>query len=511
MRTPARPLSLRRPRRRHITAEQLAALSHELRTPLNGVLGMARLLERTELTAEQRTYALTLKESGQHLLNLVNDLVDYAKLGAGKLELQHEPVDMDDLLRSVCELLAPRAREQGIELGWSAPRGLSRIQSDEGRLRQILLNFAGNAVKFTQAGGVLISVSEIGFDRLRFVVEDTGPGVPAEDRERIFEVFAQAEAARGQPGGAGLGLAITRSLAHAMDGEVGADASPLGGALFWFEAPFERPESVVPDKRLEGLTVAVASANPVLREVARRQIRACGARSVSAEDLEPLLARTEPGDVLLLDHGVAQASLSALPADRPAIVLLAADERDHIERYRQAGASGYLIKPLRRASLAERLLIVAGHEPEPAAAHEDERIAGPAAPGARVLLVEDNPINALLARALLAREGCEVDLARTGDEALAAVEVGAYDIILMDMRLPGASGEETTRRLRGRGVAAPIVALTANAAEHDRQACLAAGMNDFLVKPLAGDALRAVLTRWAQVGWTPKPARAKVG
>jgi CheY-like chemotaxis protein len=512
MRRPPRPLSSRRPARTQITADQLAALSHELRTPLNGVLGMARLLEGTQLTAEQREYALALRDSGEHLLTLVNELLDFAKLGAGKIELNLSVVEVEDLLRSVCELLSPRAAETGLEVGWAAAAGLGRIRADEGRLKQILLNFAGNAVKFTRSGGVLASVVEQPDGRLRFTVEDTGPGVSPEDRERIFEAFAQAEAGHAQPGGAGLGLAIARRLAHAMDGEVGVEVGPLGGALFWFEAPFARlpaPEAKTP---LAGRLVGVASPNPIVREAARQQIRACGGRAVVAPDVESLIARTKPGDALLVDHALTEDGVPLkAPSGRPAIVLLSGGERERLAACRSAGFAGFLIKPLRRASLAERVLIAAGASSAPAVAAEDERMAVAAAPGARVLLVEDNPVNALLARALLSREGCEVDHARAGEEALAAAKVGVYDIILMDMRMPGLSGEETARRLRADGVSTPIIALTANVFDDDRAACLAAGMDDFLVKPLAPDTLRAVLSRWLRSGWTGEAAHAKVG
>jgi CheY-like chemotaxis protein len=186
------------------------------------------------------------------------------------------------------------------------------------------------------------------------------------------------------------------------------------------------------------------------------------------------------------------------PAGRKGIVLLAPDERDRIARYRRAGFTGYLIKPLRRASLAERVLVAAGEAPAAATPREDDRIVAAAAPGARILLVEDNPINALLARTLLTREGCEVEHVTSGDQALKAADVEVFDLILMDMRMPGLSGEETARRLREAGIATPIVALTANAFEDDRQACLAAGMDDFVVKPLSPDALRGALTRWAR-------------
>ena len=503
MRRPPLPLALRRPRRAQITAEQLASLSHEFRTPLNGVLGMAGLLEATKLTAEQRAYAVALRESGEHLLTLVNDVLDFAKLGAGKVELRASDIDVEGLLRSVCELLSPRAREKKIEIAWAAPKDMGAIHADEGRLRQILLNFAGNAVKFTEAGGVLIGVMQPQPGRLRFTVEDTGPGVTEAQKERIFEAFAQADVAHADLGGAGLGLAIARRLANAMDGEVGVeaagDASDTGGAVFWFEAGFRRLPATEPSHILAGLTVGVVSPNRIVREAARRQIEACGGHASVAADPAALEGAIEPGSVILLDHAFAAATRRRRLADHPTIVLLAPDERGRIAALRRSGYAGYLIKPLRRASLAERVRIAAGapHADASEDASHDERVVVAAAAGRRILLVEDNPINALLARALLTREGCSIDHASRGDEAIAAVKVGSYDLILMDMRMPGLSGEETARELRKLGVTTPIVALTANAFEDDRHACLAAGMNDFLVKPMSPDALRAMLLRWA--------------
>ena len=501
MRRPPRPLSTRRPRRAQISAEHLAALSHEFRTPLNGVLGMARLLESTRLTAEQRAYAGAIRDSGEHLLYLVNDVLDFAKLGAGKVELHLGDVGLEDLLRGVAELLSPRAREKGLEIAWSAPEGVGAIRADEGRLRQILLNFAGNAVKFTDRGGVLLDLSAPAPGRIRFVVEDTGPGVSEGMRQRIFEAFAQADPEHARAGGAGLGLAIARQLAGVMGGEVGVEPRDGGGSRFWFEAPFRAAGEPGFRAPLAGRKVGVASASPIVREAARRQIEACGGDAAPACDIDELAARTRFGDVILVDHALARGTrLLRRPPERRAIILLAPEERALIPRYRRAGFVGYLIKPLRRASLAERVLIAAGAERIAQAGLEDERIAAAAAPGKRVLLVEDNPINALLARALLAREGCEVDHAAGGEEAIAAVKVGGYDLILMDMRMPGLSGEDTVRALRESGVATPIVALTANAFEDDRHACLAAGMNDFLVKPMSPDALRAMLTRWTAKG-----------
>ena len=511
MRRTPRPLALRRPRRAQISAEQLASLSHEFRTPLNGVLGMTRLLEGTRLTAEQRAYTAALHESGEHLLTLVNDVLDFAKLGAGRIDLHLADVDVEALLRGVCELLSPRAREKGLEIAWAAPAEVRTIRADEGRLRQILLNFAGNAVKFTETGGVLVRVAPAGPGRLRFLVEDTGPGVSEAQRERIFEAFAQADAAHADLGGAGLGLAIARRLANAMDGEVGVESAETGGARFWMEAAFRSASGGQPVTCLEGRTVGVASENPIVRRAACLQIEACGGKAVEAASLEAILLATAPGDVVLIDNAlVAGPRALRKPADRGAIVLLAPDERGRIGTYKRA-AFAYLIKPLRRASLAERVLIAAGSRQTAPVAPEDERAATAAATGKRILLVEDNPINALLARALLGREGCIVDHAIGGAEALAAVKVAEYDLILMDMRMPGMSGIEAAEALRRDGVAVPIVALTANAFDDDRRACLAAGMDDFLVKPMSPDALRAMLIRWTSSRWTETTRRAKVG
>ncbi|MDP3854573.1 response regulator [Phenylobacterium sp.] len=497
----------------NVSAEQLASLSHEFRTPLNGVLGMARLLEGTRLTQEQRAYVAALRDSGEHLLGLVNDVLDFARLGADKIELQPSTFEVEGLLRSVCELMSPRAREKGLEIAWAAPAGIGQTFADEGRLRQILLNFAGNAVKFTTQGGVLVTVVETE-SGLRFTVADTGPGVTEAARDKIFEAFEMADPSHDlQLGGAGLGLAIARKLAGAMQGAVGLETATSGGAAFWFEAAFERLPAT-PEFALRDRAVAVASANPVLAESARRQIEAGGGAPVTAASVAALVAAAGPSDIMLLDHALAATGKTLpLPGGRTAIVLLAPEERGLIDRYRAAGFAGYLIKPLRRGSLAERVLAAAGLRSGVARAEapEDDRVAPAAAPGARVLLVEDNPINALLARTLLAREGCAVDQAGGGEEALAALAVGDYDLILMDMRMPGMSGLQTTERARILGVKTPVVALTANAFEEDRHACLAAGMDDFLVKPLSPDALRGALAKWTGRGdWTGKAERAKV-
>ena len=487
---------------RAITPEQLATLSHEFRTPLNGVLGMARLLDGTRLTAEQKSYVAALRESGDHLLALVNDVLDLARLGAGKIELHPAPTDIAGLLRQTAELMSPRAHEKGIEIAWACPAGLPPILADEGRLRQVLLNFAGNAVKFTETGGVLLTAESAAEDRLRLVVRDTGPGVPEAARTRIFEPFVHADPSHGAAlGGAGLGLAIVTRLSNAMNGTVGVGEAAGGGAEFWIEAAFPTAGKADSEHLLKGLTVGVASPNPVVLEAAGRQIRCLGGEVVLADNIPDLLVLAPADAVLLIDNLLAtgRRTLKA-PEGRACVILLRPDERARIPRSRTAGFAGYLIKPLRADSLAARVLAALDIAPRTVIQPDDDRIAAATAPGARVLLVEDNPINALLARTLLKREGAEVDRAASGQEALAAAAAASYDLILMDLRMPDMSGVEAARELRARGIRTPIVALTAEAFEDDRRAALAAGMDDFLVKPLTEIALRTVLARW--VGWT---------
>lgn len=443
-----------------VSIEELAGLSHEFRTPLNGVLGLARLLEATPLTGEQRSYVDALRESGEHLLGLVNQLLDFARLGASAIEVQSDEVALEDLLRGVCELTAPRASEKGLEIGWWIAPGLGRIWGDEGRLRQVLLNYVGNALKFTREGGVLVSAAPAGAGRIRLSVRDTGPGVSEAERERIFEPFVQTDPR--------------------------VDGVSLGGAA---------------GRNLSRRRIGVVSPSPVVCEAAVRQITSRGGEGVAAAGIRDLPADAE---VLLVDHALSPLSPLAPPDDQPAIILLSPEERGLIDDYRARGFAGYLIKPLRPGSLAERVLTAAGGRSR--VERLDDRIAPAAAPGLKVLLVEDHAINALLATAMLNRESCVVDHAAGGPEALAAVAVGAYDLILMDMRMPGMTGPETAQEMRAQGITTPIVALTANAFEDDRQTCLAAGMDEFLVKPLGADALRRILTRVAR-GWNEPPGR----
>ncbi len=300
----------------------LSTLSHEIRTPLNGVLGMAGLLASTRLDDTQKAYLQALRDCGDHLLNLVNDVLDFAKLDAGRMELEPVETDVERLLQGVAELLSPRARETGIEIAWWTASDTPRLMTDDGRLRQILFNLAGNAVKFAETGGVLISAEvkskAASQARLRFNVRDTGPGLDADAQTAVFGEFVQTEAGV-RAGGAGLGLAIVKRLAEAFGGAVGVDSAPGAGATFWFEATFRTCGATnvgLPLKPLAGLTIGVVSPSLIIREAAARQIEGSGGRTLVSTTMKAL----PPGaSVVLVDGALHRARP---PKDLPALILL---------------------------------------------------------------------------------------------------------------------------------------------------------------------------------------------
>jgi CheY-like chemotaxis protein len=485
-----------------VTAEQLARLSHEFRTPLNGVLGMARLLDATDLTPEQASYVQALKESGDHLLGLVNDFLDLVRLGSGRIELHPAPVVMEDVLRQVCELMGSRADEKGISIAWAADPAVGTVLADEGRLRQILLNLIGNAIKFTDVGGVLVTADLDDSHQVLIRVRDTGPGIPEDMQTKVFEAFAQTTDGKDK-GGAGLGLAIVAQLVDAMGGRCTVSNWSMGGADIGFSAPLEvlaRGGST----SLAGRQIDIISEDITLLAAAQKQAAACGASVVTNGQADPSIPL-----IRLVD--LAHAPQPLQPPVGLAIALISAEQRDQIDDLRKLGWAGYLIKPLRRASMELRIMAALGCDPGRARDKQsDERATDRAAEGLRVLLAEDNPINALLARTLLEREGCSVDRAASGLEVLQICATRDFDLILMDVRMPGLNGLETTRALRQANNFTPIVAVTADAFEEDRRQCLDAGMNDFLVKPLVPVAMRTVLTRAAGGDWTSLKQVAKL-
>ncbi|UPT62893.1 MAG: response regulator [Hyphomonadaceae bacterium JAD_PAG50586_4] len=476
-----------------------ATLTHELRTPLNGILGMAGLLELGKLEPNAASYVDAIKQSGEHLLDLITEILDYSRIEAGHIALESAPFDPEAIMQDVAELLSPKAQAKDLEvvvtLRGETP---SRVVGDEGRLRQILFNLAGNAVKFTETGGVTIELARRPNERLRFSVRDTGPGVSPDKQAMIFEEFTQADAGVARRhGGTGLGLAIVRRLARAMGGEVGLTSRPGSGSSFWVELPFEHA-TYSPSPNLGGVRVAAATQSATLLHALRALASSLGCVPVDIH---------EQPDIVLFDwsEDADAEQIDALKRSARAVIAVCAQERrDEIEQARAAGLEHYILKPVRRRSLIERIELalggVVGDEPK---AREQSR---PLA-GLRVLLAEDNPINALLARTLLTREGCLVSVVQDGQEAVEATSTGAYDLILLDIRMPRLDGLEAAQRIRagqGPSAQAPIVALTADAGEAERMQALQAGMDDFITKPIDATRLLAVAERFTG---RPNPAR----
>ncbi|MDI7775981.1 response regulator [Asticcacaulis sp. EMRT-3] len=469
-------------------------MSHEIRTPLNGVMGMLSLLSRTPLTPDQNSYLATARESGEHLLTLVNDLLDYARIDAGRIQLETSEVRLEPLLQSVAELLAPRAHANGIEVVWALDPRLDYIHADEGRLRQILFNLAGNAIKFTTSGGVLIRVGLTEDGLIRFSVRDTGPGIPEEARVRIFEEYGQVKISDATLyGGAGLGLVVVKKLAEVMQGELTLDSEVGRGSCFAIEfcAPYGLRKTAAQHRLPHAVTLVTH--NTILADGAASHLTAADCRVRMLTDIEDCI---DPQAMLLCDRAAVAGPVAAPSAN--SLILLAAEQRDELDAWRDKGWAGYLIKPLRRTSLLERLEALHNEARDAGSSQQDdERIVSEAAPDKAVLLVEDNPVNALLAQILLQREGCRVERASSGEEAIDILKARSFDIIFMDLGLPGVDGLGATRAVRALGIRTPIIALTANAYEEDRRASLHAGMNDFLTKPIELVALKHRLQTWA--------------
>lgn len=480
-----------------------ATLTHELRTPLNGVLGMAGLLELAKLEPNAREYVAAIKQSGELLLDLITEILDYSRLEAGHVALENAPFDPEATMQDVAELLSPKAHSKGLEIAVAVRADSPQcVIGDDGRLRQILFNLAGNAVKFTETGGVTIDMAPRPGGRLRFSVRDTGPGVAPEKQALIFEEFSQADAGVARRhGGAGLGLAIVKKLALAMGGEVGLVSRPGFGATFWVELPLARVEAETPALSLSGVRIAVVGGAHVLTQAVRAIIASLGA--------EPVERNAQP-DVILYNwrDGADAAEVAQLQRSaRALIALLPQEQREAIAACRAAGFTHYTLKPVRRRSLVERVRIALGESDVSTPVLRFNPEAPPAAlAGLRVLLAEDNPINALLARTLLGRAGCVVTAVQDGEEAVAAASTGVFDLILLDIRMPRLDGLEAAQRIRcgkGPNASAPIVALTADTGGDERGQALKAGMDDFLTKPIDAGRLLAVAERFTS---RPNPA-----
>lgn len=528
----------------------LAMMSHEVRTPMNGVLGMADLLLETRLSEEQRQYVETIRQSGEALLSILNDILDLSKVEAGRLDPEVTNFNLAEVVEGVVDLFGARARDKGIGLGLYLDPGLpSTVSGAAGRLRQILLNLVSNAVKFTEKGGVAIDVTPHGreavSENLRFAVRDTGIGISPVQRVRLFEPFIQADSSmRRRYGGTGLGLAISQRLAEIMGGNIQVESLEGEGSRFWVDLPFHRVARE--QQRTAGAAATapgqgrlrrclVVAGNAVEREQLCRQLQAWSLQVAAAGNcrqahaaLAEAAAAGAPFEIAFVDErlpdgdglafGIAVRGQERYGALR--LVLCggghgASGGRDVFRH----GFDDRLVKPLRISALrqaVEEAWTVAGGD-DPAAS--DDRAPSPdgnqletkvlnntpeeVAPKARLLLAEDSPAGRMVAAALLTKAGYAVDAVEDGRQAVAAMRARHYDLVLMDVQMPGMDGLEATRQIRtlpGPAAAIPIVAMTAGAMSGDKERLFAARMNDYVAKPVERSALLETIDRWIGAG-----------